>query len=409
MSSRFNLETRFEELAAQMRERDFTPVANALRARTESILRRWRAQSIKAMPTLDRVTIGEFEDSMAAILNAVAAAMETDDPQQLRELIEQAPFHGTDRYLQNFPLDVLLAEGSILRGAIIIELREHTGQMLAEDEAAALHELVDLTFDHGILAFIHRRSEQREQEMQQQMFAVHRLADLGTLVAGVAHDATNLLLPLRLTVQRLKDRCDGDAAELVKKVEEILEHFQNTIINLRWLTVDPSRKPREIPPLNLRSFAHNYHYFQRTLLPSEITFVVDVPEDMPAVRITQAALSQALFNLVRNSREAMLYSRQDRGRIVLRGEKTEQGKCRIIVEDDGPGMTPEVRERCLEPFFTTHPQAESMGLGLTLVHALVSDVGGTIEVHSPPPGKPNAAGGTAVVLQLEFASASAAR
>jgi signal transduction histidine kinase len=393
---------RFETVARQLRGRHFDEVAHALRTSITPILNHWRAQSLIAVPELDRLTIAEFEDSMALILRAVAAAMKTDDPEQLRNIIEHAPLHGGDRFLKDFTLDALLAEESTLRGAIVVVLREAMGRPLTEGEAAALHELIGITLDHSILAFVHKRSEQ----MHEQMAGVQRLADLGTLVAGVAHDAANLLLPFRISVERLK-HCElpVEARSHVQIVEHVFQHYQNTILNLRWLSVDAAHRPTAAYSLDLHAFGKEFQSFQRLMLPRAIALEVDFPEGLPHVRLSQAALSQILFNLIANAQHAIL-SECKRGRIAITAQAGPDDTVRLSVEDDGPGMPEHVRKRCTERYFTTKQHDAGTGLGLALVQSLMAGVDGTVEVHSPPPGKPADAGGTLFVLTFKCAAES---
>jgi signal transduction histidine kinase len=399
------LEPIFEDVARRMRGRHFTTLADALRSCIDAILKRWRKQSLKAMPGLDQLTIEQFEDSMASILRAIADAMETDDAEQLRRVIEEAPSHGIERIAQEFPIDAILAEAGILRSSIIAELHEHMQHTLSEEEAAALHELIDLAFERSTLEFIRIRNQHRENEMARQVAGMRRLADLGTLVAGVAHDASNLLLPARMGLARIRQcRIDDDARTHIQTLEQVFQHFQNTIVNLRWLTVDPANQPRDREPLDLKEFARDYQQFLSTMLPGAVSLEIDIRDDVPPVRISAAALSQILFNLIRNAQEAIM-KHQQQGRILLWAEPNGDAEVNLAVEDDGPGMTPDVCERCFDPFFTTKEKhGKSGGLGLTVVHALVVNSGGSIEVRSPTPRRTgmdhNANRGTAFILCL---------
>lgn len=393
----------FENVAKRMRGRHFRPLADSLRSCIDAILKRWRKQSLKAMPGLDQLTIEEFEDSMAAQLHAIADAMETDDSGQLRRLIEQAPLHGADRIAQEFPVDALLAEAGILRSSIVSELHEHMHRTLSDDEAAALHEVIDLAFEHSTLEFIRIRSQQRENEVARQVAGVRRLADLGTLVAGVAHDAINLLLPARMALARLRrSRLDDDARTHLQLVEEVFQHFQNIIVNLRWLSVDVDHQHHETAPLNLHEFTQQYREFFGMMLPRAVSFEIHVPDDLPPVRITAAALSQILLNLVRNAQEAIIKHDQP-GRLLLLAEPNGEHHIDLFVEDDGAGMPPEARAHCFEPFVTTKTGEQGGGLGLSVVHALVTGFGGSIDIHSPALHL-DTTRGTAAVLHLPAAT-----
>lgn len=240
--------------------------------------------------------------------------------------------------------------------------------------------------------------------MHQQMSGMRRLADLGTLVAGVAHDASNLLLPFRISVERLK-HCElpVDARSHLQLIEHVFEHFQNTILNLRWLSVDASHRPTASYSLDLHAFGKEFQAFQRTMLPGTIAMEFDVSDELPRVRISQAALSQILFNLVANAQHAIL-SQSKRGRITVTAQAGPDDMVQLSVEDDGAGMPPDVRNRCMETCFTTKQHDSGTGLGLTLVQSLMAGVEGTVDIHSPPPGKADGASGTLVVLSLKRAS-----
>jgi signal transduction histidine kinase len=388
---------RSDAVGSHLSIRHFGQVAVALRVRVQSILDLWRRKTLEEMPDLDRLTIVEFEDSMAGILNAVATAMESNQPISLRALVDQAPLHGLERFLQQFTLDALLTEGRILRSAITTELREQLDRPIQDDEAKALHQLVDLLIEHGILTLIRKRGEMHDTEAHQHSADVLRLADLGTLVAGVAHDAANLMLPLHMSIEHLEQSELSDKArEEVNRIGLIFQQFQNSIVNLRWLSVDAVHHHRFLASLNLTAFARDLQQFHRTMQPRNVVFEWDIPDGLPEVRISAAALSQAMFNLIRNAQQIVL-ANQEHCRITVRAKAWPDGKVQVSVEDDGPGMTPEVLQLCMQPFFTTRADSEGTGLGLALVKALVYGAGGTVEVHSPPPGKSS---GTLFVLTL---------
>src|SRR6185369_10801071 len=90
----------FKRVAIVLTHREFAQLAGAIRERSDRILKRWRAASLKAMPHLGQLTLKEFENSIATILAALAEALQSEDPQQLRGLMEQSPEHGVDRFKQ---------------------------------------------------------------------------------------------------------------------------------------------------------------------------------------------------------------------------------------------------------------------------------------------------------------------
>jgi signal transduction histidine kinase len=394
-----------ERLARLLAERRFPELARAMRNATPRMLTSWRTCSVEAMPDLDRFTIDEFEGAIATILEALAGALDSHDPERVKRMIEESPAHGIARFAQKCNPQTLLAEERILRSVVVIELRRELGRVMTAEEAAALHDLLDVMGEHSLLALINKRGEARDRVIQKQVAGMHRLADLGMLVAGMAHDATNLLLPLRMRLERLKHAdVSVDVRDDLTAIGLIVKQFQNSIVNLRWLSVDSTHAAAPLPAharsgvsLDLGEWAAEVAEFHRRMRPSGVELLFELPAGLPVVRISSAALSQAVFNLIHNAQQAVAESGRP-GCIVVSAKARDDGGVSLTIEDDGPGMTPDVLQRCAEPFFTTRENGS--GLGLALVRALVEGCGGSLEFKSPPEGKER---GTAAVLILPAA------
>src|SRR5437773_2231537 len=134
----------FDRVALDLKHRAFPALAAALRERCDRILKQWRGLSLKAMPHMDRMTLEEFENSIAKILSAVADALQTEDPQQLRGVLEGAPAHGLDRFIQKVDLLDYFEEGRILRGVIILQLTDALKRPMQVGEAATFHAIFDI-------------------------------------------------------------------------------------------------------------------------------------------------------------------------------------------------------------------------------------------------------------------------
>ncbi|XVJ59443.1 MAG: hypothetical protein HEQ23_08575 [Tepidisphaera sp.] len=389
-------------------KRRFPELARALHAAVPATVRRWRSQSLAVMPYLDALSRAGFENSIATTLHLLANALECDDPARLWKLMEESPEHGLLRFVQQLGPQTLLAEERILRSSVVTELRLELGRVPTTDEDAALHDLLSMMGEFSLLAMIGKRGEARDREIQVRISGLHRLADLGTLVAGVAHDASNMFLPLRMRLEHLMDaNLPPDLREDLVSIELMVRQFQNSIVNLRWLSVDSTQgrasspTPRAGISLSLHEWAADIHLFHQKMLPPSVTLLIDVPPSLPRAGISSAALSQATFNLIHNASQAICSQGAGAaGVIAIRAEAVSEGFVRIIVEDDGPGMSEEVLRRSAEPFFTT--RANGSGLGLALVRALVEECGGSVGLISPPPGKPK---GTAAVMTIPVAVA----
>jgi signal transduction histidine kinase len=396
------LEDEADRLARQIAVRNHPDVARAIRARRDAILRSWRSRSVTVLPDLDRLTIAEFENSMAEYIDVLAGAMDSHDPAWLRRIITESPGHGLSRFAQDCSTHTLLAEERIFRAVLILELREELGRPLTAEAAASLHELLDLMGEYSIMAMVAKRQERREDALQAKVSGLRRLADAGILVAGVAHDAMNILLPLHMRLEHLGEtELSESAREDLASINLLVKQFQNSIVNLRWISVDSSRAPGVIPPLDLNGWSVEVAEFHRRMIPHSTQLLFELPPGLPPVRISSAALSQSVFNLIHNAQQAIA-SCQTSGQIVMGASVREDGGVDLTIEDDGPGMPPEVLARCTEAFFTTRHTGS--GLGLALVQTLIHGSDGEVTLCSPPPGKDR---GTRVVLTLPGVGAAA--
>lgn len=244
---------------------------------------------------------------------------------------------------------------------------------------------------------LEHRVEERTQELRashERLRLSERMASLGTLSAGLGHDMGNLLVPLRVCVEMLEQAdLDPEHRDHVMEIKTSAEYLQQLAAGLRLMAIDPDRV-RATESIDLRAWWREAAPVMKAALPKGIRLEADFPNQCWA-RISPATLTQAVFNLVQNAGSAM----SERGSGTVRiASRCEEGIAVLTVEDDGPGMTPEVRNRCMEPFFTTKPRGISTGLGLVLVAGLVRDSGGSVELSSEP-GK-----GTKFIIRLPSCS-----
>jgi PAS domain S-box-containing protein len=233
-----------------------------------------------------------------------------------------------------------------------------------------------------------------------------RMAALGTLSAGLGHDMGNLLMPVRVRLETLK--AAGLPDELAKDVEAIrtsAEYLQRLSSGLRMLVLDPSRA-RSGEATDLATWWADAQGVLRSVLPRGVELAGDGGEPGVWALVARAALTQAVFNLVQNAGDALRDAGGEGGggrgggRVGI-GWRRDGDQVRLTVRDNGPGMSPEVQRRCMEPFFSTKARGISTGMGLPLVYGLVQDAGGSVELESSSSGTsftlvfPAAAGGGA--------------
>jgi two-component sensor histidine kinase len=216
------------------------------------------------------------------------------------------------------------------------------------------------------------------------------MASLGTLAAGLGHDLANLLLPIRMRLDAIE--CPGEkgaAAEDIGAIREALKYLQRLSEGMRLLAQDPESGSGTNEALEIRAWWRDVERVIRSVVPREIELNADIPDVPLRVPVARHRLTQAVFNLVQNSVEAM--SGRGSGRVQvwakrLSAESSAAGApaVQVGVTDDGPGMSGEVLARCFEPYFSTKGRAISTGMGLGLVRAVVERSGGKIIATSTP-------------------------
>ena len=271
-----------------------------------------------------------------------------------------------------------------------IEARHQTEQALRERERLFRNVLdslpanpapVDSTTTNSIRAagVYSGREPQPGSEMleaEAKASLAERMAVIATLSAGLGHDMANLLVPVHIRLEALS-RMDlsDEMHDHLLAIKSSAESLQKLSSGLRLLATDARLRGEHT---RLDTWWKETGGILRAALPGSVTLEADLPADV-WVAMTRPALMQAVFALVQNAGDA-LRDRTD-GRVLIRAH-VDGDHVRVIVADNGPGMTEEVRKRCLEPFFTTKHRSISTGLGLSIVYGLVKEAGGEFDIQS---------------------------
>lgn len=232
-------------------------------------------------------------------------------------------------------------------------------------------------------AELERRLVELDRSNERLRFA-DRMATIGTLVAGLGHDMGNLLLPVRLRLDTLAaNELPESAQRDVAAIRESTLYLQRLARSLRLLTLDTEHRPPSDATTNLRQWWDETGGLLCGAVSKSIELEVDIPADLPEVQMEKAALTQAVFNLIQNANDALKTSKA--GRICVKARAAGDGsRLSLSVTDNGPGMDDNACRRCVEPFFTTKTRELGTGLGLALVHGLVTRANGTLTVESRP-------------------------
>ncbi len=284
-------------------------------------------------------------------------------------------------------------------------LRDASGKIVGRLKVA--RDISERKRSEAIFAAHQRMLEQQVEERTRELTAAHarlrtadRMAAVGTLAAGLAHDMKNVLLPIgmRLDMILTTPGLTKEATTDLAVVCALLDHLRAMARNLSLFSQDPNKEGL-IGRTEPAAWCSHVRGFIDASAGPGVLIRWDIPVDLPAVAIAPHRLTQAVLNLVHNSRDAIaaahgpLAGTTKHGKITVqaRAESTNGGPpaCVVLtVEDDGAGMSEEVRQRAIEPFFTTKDRPTSpgahggTGLGLSLAHAIVERVGGAMEIES---------------------------
>ncbi len=217
-----------------------------------------------------------------------------------------------------------------------------------------------------------------------------RLATIGEMAAGVAHELNNPLTSVKtlaeLLAQEIRDPGERELLNLI-----VGEASRAAAIVKRQLGLARAKGPERAEPVNLNEIVERAVELRRYELDShEIRVQLDLDRSIRAVRGDETALLQVMLNLIVNSEEALGEVEGER-RLILRTRESSGG-LRVAVVDNGPGISRSSLDRLFDPFFTTKPAGS--GLGLAIANAIVLDHGGQLFVES------QAGNGSAFHVQL---------
>jgi signal transduction histidine kinase/WD40 repeat protein len=229
---------------------------------------------------------------------------------------------------------------------------------------------------------------------QAELFHSQKMRALGTLAAGIAHDFNNLLSIIRMGNNFLlrRDTSAEEKAESGLAVERAVEQGKKIVRSMLGYSRDgaEAQESYSVPDLvNEAGLLLNQQFL------SGITLTLELNSQLPMVTGRRGRMQQILLNLLVNASEAM--NGHGRLRIAARACNSLQGDfvlrpgpaaryIEVVVEDTGPGIDPQIRERVFEPFFSTKPRSATSGtgLGLSLVHSLAEQEKIGINLESTP-------------------------
>ena len=227
----------------------------------------------------------------------------------------------------------------------------------------------------AVLVVVRDVTERRR--FEEQLRQAQKMEAIGNLAGGAAHDFNNLLQSLLSNLQLLGASRAG-TVRLEQVVEELEQQIRRGAALTRQLLLFARRETPRSELLDLSEVVTACAEMLRRLVRENIAFTLELSSEALPVEADRSQLEQVLVNLVLNARDAM----PEGGGLTVRTGSDGEGVAWLTVEDTGCGIPAEWHQRIFEPFFTTKGLEGGTGLGLAVVHGIVSRHGGHMELTS---------------------------
>jgi len=218
-------------------------------------------------------------------------------------------------------------------------------------------------------------TDRRKLELELQQ--AQKMESLGRLAGGVAHDFNNVLAVIATNASILGEAlpASGDAHEMVEEIEHAVARATGLT---RQLLAFSRKQHAEAIVLDVNATLNETRKMLRRMIGEDITLETSFEPELPFIKMDPGHLVQVVMNLAVNARDAMPAG----GKLEIETRDVSDDKIMLVVRDTGTGMSADVRARIFEPFFTTKGATKGTGMGLAVVHGIVEQAGGTIEVES---------------------------
>jgi signal transduction histidine kinase/CheY-like chemotaxis protein len=222
--------------------------------------------------------------------------------------------------------------------------------------------------------------------IQSKLIQTEKMAALGQLVSGIAHELNNPLTSIQgyaqllLTRRSATDRA-GDALRISQEAERAGRIVKNLLLFSR--EAKPERRAVHLNEVIERTLS--LRSYELKLENIDVELVLD--PGLPQTLADAAQLQQVVLNLIVNAEQAIVLARVEEsgtGQILIRTRRLAGDRLAMEVSDNGPGIPPEIVARIFDPFFTTKPPGIGTGLGLSIVYGIVQEHGGEVSVDSLP-------------------------
>jgi len=213
--------------------------------------------------------------------------------------------------------------------------------------------------------------------LEEQVRQTQKLESLGLLASGIAHDFNNILAVIAANAGFLEET--GSHSEVENEVLFEIQQAVRRGTAMTYQLLAFSRKQAVVPViLDLNDAIDDTRKMLRRMVGEDIILTTSLEPDLGAAQIDPGCLVQVLMNLAVNARDAMPRG----GQLTITTRNCERREVMIAMTDTGCGMSKEIKARACEPLFTTKDVGKGTGLGLSVVHGIIQQAGGRIEIDS---------------------------
>ena len=262
-------------------------------------------------------------------------------------------------------------------------LEDHTMRISRGDFMLAPTSVKDEEVRSLLHAFNRMTRELRRH--QRQLVQSEKLASLGTLLAGVAHELNNPLSNVSSSAQILTEDLDELEEDFKKElIGQVLEQSDRARDIVRTLLEFSRISDFSWQELSLKVLVEKTITLLRGQIASDVKVNVDIPDELK-ITVDKQRMQQVFINLIKNGLDVIGPNGQIwiSCREIVRKDRGRR-EIEILIEDNGPGIPAKIRDRIFDPFFTTKDVGHGSGLGLFIVHDIIEMHGGSIRVESNP-------------------------
>lgn len=316
-------------------------------------------------------------------------------------------FGGTPSQFVGQPLTVLFSEAIATQQRKLIRMVFEFGKSVRDEfmlEMGEHHTWLSANFmpikdeqERVVAVLCIARDITENKKLENQLINTEKLASMGTLAAGVAHELNNPLGVMLGFTDLLLEKCDKDSQDYqdLKTIERHSLHCKQVVENLLSYARQGEGEA-EYCDIN-EAIEEIVGVVKHSLEMNDVELRMALSDDLPKVKGDLRQVQQVFLNLINNAVAAM------KGGDVLEIQTAldaGQGKVRVKVQDTGHGIRDEYMEKIFDPFFTTKSEGEGTGLGLFVSHGIVTKYEGTITCESRTEDGPQGPRGTTFIVML---------